>query len=68
MRLLTRPVAPVPTQRPAPPRYVVHDVGGRTDLTCCMCGKQIAFGVSTSTLDADAEFYLEAHAPFCFTA
>jgi hypothetical protein len=68
MRLLTRPVADIPAQRPAPQRYVVTDTGGRKDLTCCMCGKHIAFGISPATLESDVDFYLEAHAPFCFTA
>ena len=56
--------AAVPAQR-APQRYRTREAGGRVDLCCIACGQPIAYDVKIERLDADATFFLEAHAPFC---
>ena len=57
-------VAVVPAQR-APERYLTRETGGRTDLCCPVCSQPIAYDIKAERLDADAPFFLEAHAPFC---
>jgi hypothetical protein len=52
---------------PAPPRPMVatRQSAARTDLTCAACSTVIAYGVRPERVDADAEFFLDAHKPFC---
>jgi hypothetical protein len=56
----------VPAQRePLAGRYQATTVDRRTDLTCLVCGKTIAFGVRREALAEDLRFFHEQHAPFC---
>ena len=69
MRLTLHPSAPAAEPASAPvatlPRYVVTYVGDRTDLSCTVCGKVIAYGITPESAEADAAFYTDAHQPFC---
>ena len=49
-------------------RYGVRPGAQRTDLTCATCQTVIAYGVRAERVLADAEFFLEAHKPFCAAA
>jgi hypothetical protein len=40
-------------------------VASRTDLTCSVCTHVIAYGVRPERVLADAEFFMDAHRPFC---
>ena len=68
MRLTLHPTAPTSAPVATLPRYVVTYTGDRTDLTCTLCGKAIAYGITPESAEADAAFYVDAHQPFCFTA
>jgi hypothetical protein len=76
MRLLQRnrkdessPVIELPAQRdPLAERYAVTTADRRTDVTCRLCGKVIAFGVRQEALAEDVRFFHEQHAPFCLRA
>jgi hypothetical protein len=49
-------------------RFGVRPGAQRTDLTCATCQTVIAYGVRAERVLADAEFFLEAHKPFCAAA
>jgi hypothetical protein len=58
---------------PAPPdplagRSATTTADGRTDLTCLVCGKTIAFGIREGSLAEDVRFFHEQHAGFCMRA
>jgi hypothetical protein len=60
-----RDASAIPQQRQ---RYSVKPGAQRTDLTCASCQTVIAYGVRAERVLADAEFFLEAHKPFCAAA
>ena len=50
---------------PPPPMVSTRTVASRTDLTCSVCTHVIAYGVRPERVLADAEFFMDAHRPFC---
>ena len=47
------------------PMLVTRPSGARTDLTCSVCTHVIAYGVRPERVLADADFFMDAHKPFC---
>ena len=59
------PAQPARPRYRARPRDEAQARDDRTDLHCGHCDAVIAFGIKQQRVRADAEFYLEAHHPFC---
>ena len=57
----TRPPTPVEPK----PMVGTRSHDEQTDLTCSVCSHVIAYGVRPERVAADADFYLDAHKPFC---
>ncbi|MBK5305744.1 MAG: hypothetical protein JJD92_03555 [Frankiaceae bacterium] len=58
-------MAPTRPRYRTQPRDEAQARDGRTDLICGSCDVVIAFAIRRERVPADADFYLEAHHPFC---
>lgn len=58
--------APHDLTAPTPPlHYGVRMHEDRADLTCAACHLVIAYAIRADHVEADASYYVDAHARFC---
>lgn len=64
----TAPEQPEVAAEAPRPRYGIRvhdDATDRADLTCAACQRVIAYAIRLDRVEADAAYYLDAHARFC---